>query len=197
MREERSDASLLQAAALGDEEAFRLVYERHRLCIFQFAYRMTNSIRTAEEIVHDCFLALMERPRAYRPERSSLRTYLWGMARNLSMGRLRKQFREIDAGTTPEPVSVFPVTAEPLHRILRDERARIVCKAIAELTPLQREVVILFEYHELSLAEIAAIVGTEVGTIKSRLHRARGRLRKILTPRLASSDKSTSRIGIG
>ena len=62
------------------------------------------------------------------------------------------------------------------------ELSVIVQKAIAELPPLQREAVILFEFEDLSLAEIAEVVNADVGTVKSRLHRAREKLRVLLEP---------------
>jgi RNA polymerase sigma factor (sigma-70 family) len=62
-----------------------------------------------------------------------------------------------------------------------------VRRAVATLPPLQREALILFEYMEMPLSEVAATVGADVGTVKSRLHRARGRLRRILEPLLAPS----------
>ena len=197
MKVDSPDAELLRAASRGDEGAFRCLYERHRTCIFRFAYRMTGSVQAAEEITHDCFLNLLRRPLGYRPELGSLRTYLWAAGRNLSLRRLRKEGLEI---TTEEPqgsVSPVPRIEEPLRRLLEEERARIVADAILSLTPLQREAVVLFEYHEMSLAEIAEISGSEIGTIKSRLHRARSRLRKMLEPWLAPANERAPVEGTG
>jgi RNA polymerase sigma-70 factor, ECF subfamily len=74
------------------------------------------------------------------------------------------------------------VSQEPLRRLLASEVSGVVRKAIGELPPLQREALILFEYEELSLAEIAEIAGVDIGTVKSRLYRARQRLRILLAP---------------
>jgi RNA polymerase sigma-70 factor (ECF subfamily) len=70
----------------------------------------------------------------------------------------------------------------PLGQLLDGELSEVVRRAIDDLPPLQREALVLFEYEELPLAEIATIVGADVGTVKSRLHRARQRLRKQLAP---------------
>ena len=69
----------------------------------------------------------------------------------------------------------------PLRRLLDAELSEEVRKAVAALPELQREVVVLVEYEELSLAEAASVVGADVGTVKSRLHRARRRLRRSLS----------------
>ncbi len=73
---------------------------------------------------------------------------------------------------------------DPLRWVLEEESAEAIRAAVAALPPLQREVVVLFEYEDMSLAETAAVCGIDVGTVKSRLHRARGRLRRTLTPLL-------------
>jgi RNA polymerase sigma-70 factor, ECF subfamily len=174
-----TDDKLLQKAAGGDEAAFLTLYERHRDTVFRFAYRMLGSAALAEEVAHDCLLSLVRRPGAFDPTRASLRTYLYAAARNLSAKHLRRHGGE----SSVDELEDEPVAAEqegPLRRLLDAELSEEVRKAVAALPPLQREVVVLFEYEELSLAEVASIVGADVGTVKSRLHRARGRLRRAL-----------------
>lgn len=78
------------------------------------------------------------------------------------------------------------VGREPLSQLLDDELSVKVQEAVSSLPPLQREALVLFEYEGLALNEIASMVGTDVGAVKSRLHRARGRLRNALLPYLAS-----------
>ena len=82
---------------------------------------------------------------------------------------------------------------EPLHELLGDELSFKVQEAVSQLPPLQREALILFEYEGLALNEIATLVGTDVGAVKSRLHRARGRLRNALRPYLASNRELNTR----
>ena len=83
---------------------------------------------------------------------------------------------------------------EPLGRLLDDELSVKVQEAVSSLPPLQREALVLFEYEGLALGEIASLVGADVGAVKSRLHRARGRLRNRLRPYLATSrELNTSR----
>jgi RNA polymerase sigma-70 factor (ECF subfamily) len=175
-----TDEKLLQQASCGDEAAFLALYERHRGTVFRFAYRMLGSAALAEELTHDCFLDLARRPAAFDPSRAALRTYLYAAVRNLAA----KHFRRHGGEFPFDDLEDEPAAAEregPLRKILDAELSEEVRKAIAALPPLQREVVVLVEYEELSLAETAAIVGADVGTVKSRLHRARAGLRRALS----------------
>jgi RNA polymerase sigma-70 factor (ECF subfamily) len=178
-----NDEQLLENAATGDETAFALLYQRHRDLVFRFTYRLLQSPETAEEITHDCFLSLIKEPKRFKADRgkASLRTYLCAAARNLAFKRLRRA----DSGMALDDFSerlTTPDSQQPLRRLLDAEASGAVRRAISELPPLQREALILFEYEELSLAEIAEVVGADVGAVKSRLHRARESLRIALAP---------------
>jgi len=175
------DEILLERTLRGDETAFQELYQRHLDTIFRFAYRMLGSPEHAEDIAHDCFLGLIRNPGRFDPRRGSLRTYLYMAVRNLVLKRLRRSEMEI---SVDEPSDTQPASdaEEPLDGLLARELSREVHKAISRMPALQREVIVLFEYEEQSLAEIAAIVGTDIGAIKSRLHRARKWLRRELKP---------------
>jgi RNA polymerase sigma-70 factor (ECF subfamily) len=184
MSDNNAEAELLRRAGSGDETAFLVLYERHRGAVFRFAYRLLGSSQLAEEITHDCFLALIRNPGCYQADRASLRTYLCAAARNLSYKQLRRKGVETAVEEVPEPEQDGGAP-EPLRRLLDDEVVEEVRRAVSDLPPLQREALILFEYEELSLAEIARVVEADVGTVKSRLHRARERLRRTLSPWMA------------
>ncbi|MGB7924091.1 MAG: RNA polymerase sigma factor [Pyrinomonadaceae bacterium] len=184
-----TDERLLKRASRGDEAAFLLLYERHRDAVFRFAYRLLGSTALAEDVAHDCFLSLIKQPERFDPSRAvQLRTYLYAAARNLAMKHFRRQGREAAADELPEEPRA-PSTEEPLRRLLDAELSSEVRRAVEELSPLQREALILFEYEELSLAEIAAIVGADIGTVKARLSRARQRLRRSLAPYFRSGTQ--------
>ncbi len=178
-----SDDSLMERPRRGDEEAFLLLYQRHRDPTFRFAYRMLGSAEQAEDITQDCFLSLMRNPGRFNPRLGSLRTYLYAAARNLAFKRFRRSEIEITGGES-EGMLAARVSEEPLREILAAELSCAVRKALDQISPLQREVVVLFEYEEQSLAEIASIVGADVGTVKSRLYRGRECLRRELAPYL-------------
>ena len=140
----------------------------------------------AEDITHDCFLSLIKKPENFNPARASLRTYLYSAARNLAMKHFRNSGREtaIDDLTEDPPI---PVREQPLRKLLDAELAARVREAVSALPLLQREALVLFEYEGLPLSEIAGVVGTDVGAVKARLHRARERLRNSLAPYLNSN----------
>lgn len=181
MPEGTSEADLVQRAARGDETAFLLVYERHRTPVFRFARRLLGRETTAEDVTQECFLSLMRKPQLYNPDRASLRSYLCGAARHIALRHLRLAAREAGDELLDEG-RIDPDGGEPLRRLLDEEAATSVRGAIAELPPLQREALILFEYEDMSLAAIAVLTEVEVGVVKSRLHRARENLRRLLAP---------------
>ena len=182
-----TDERLLASAGRGDEAAFLALYERHRDAVFRFAYRMLGSAALAEDVAHDCFLSLLRRPEGFDPTRASLRTFLLAVARNLAL----KHFRKERGAEAVEDLAEEPRAPErqgPLRRLLDDELSLEVQKAIDNLPPLQREALLLFEYEELALSEIGAVVGADVGTVKARLYRARQSLRKQLAPYFQNSS---------
>jgi len=183
-----TDELLLEKAGDGDQAAFLELYDRYREPIFRFAYRLLGSVEIAEDVTHDCFLSLIRKPENFRPERASLKTYLYAAARNLALKHFRNQGRE----TGMDEVSEEPKEASsrgPLRRLLDEELATQLREAILSLPPLQREALILFEYEGLSLSEVAEIEGTDVGAVKARLYRAREGLRRILSPYLKDNQE--------
>jgi len=171
-----TDERLLEQAASGDTAAFQILYERYRDPIFRFAYRLLGSVAAAEDVAHDCFLSLIKEPRRFDSAKASLRTYIYAAARNLAAKRYNSFARETNIeGLNEEPLA--PDRHEPIRRVLDDELAGEVERAIASLPPLQREALVLFEYDDLSLSEIAKVVGVDSGAVKARLFRARETLR--------------------
>ena len=181
MPERTTDEVLLRRAGEGDQAAFLELYDRHRQPIFRFAYRLLGEVDIAEDVTHDCFLSLIRKPENFRPERASLRTYLFAAARNLALKHFRNTGRETGLdGMTEEP-ELSP-RHQPLRKLLDEELATEVRRAVFSLAPLQREALVLFEYEGLSLSEIAEITGADVGAVKGRLFRARERLKSLLRP---------------
>lgn len=188
MPERTTDETLLERAGAGESAAFLQLYQRHRDQIFRFAYRLSGSAELAEDITHDCFLSLIRRPEGFRPGRAALRTYLLGAARNLWLKQLRTQSRESELDElTVAKQSV--VKAVQLDGVLEKELSRRVQEAVSNLPPMQREALVLFEFEGLALHEIAALVETDVGAVKARLHRARQGLKSALQTYLNSNSE--------
>jgi len=189
--ERTTDELLLKEAGEGDQAAFLELYDRYREPIFRFAYRLLGSVEVAEDVTHDCFLSLIRKPENYRPERASLKTYLYAAARNLALKHFRDQGRETGLDEVSEEPKESPRRG-PLRKLLDEELATHVREAIFSLPPLQREALILFEYEGLSLNEVAEVAGTDTGAIKARLYRAREGLRRMLRPYLEGNQELNS-----
>jgi len=189
--ERTTDELLLNKAGEGDQAAFLELYDRYREPIFRFAYRLLGSVEIAEDVTHDCFLSLIRKPENFRPERASLKTYLYAAARNLALKHFRSQGRETGLDEITEEPRDSPRRG-PLRKLLDEELANHVRDAVFSLPPLQREALILFEYEGLSLNEVAEIAGTDAGAVKARLYRAREGLRRLLRPYLESNRELNS-----
>jgi RNA polymerase sigma-70 factor (ECF subfamily) len=180
-----TELELARDARNGDETAFLVIYQRHRSAVYQFAWRMSRSTSTAEDVTQECFLALI-RGAAFDNGRGTLRSYLFGIARNLLRRRLRTSEREAE-----EPAEAI-ASVDVLGELLTAERSDLVARAVEQLPPLQREAIVLFTYEEMSLEQIAGIVQADIGAVKSRLHRAREALHAALAPLLAQDSNRRS-----
>ena len=179
-----SDSDLLQRCRAGDEAAWRELVARHTRRIFNLAYRFVGRVDEAEDLTQDVFVGLLRQPDRFDPARGTLRAFLLGIARNLTLKHWRAEHRF-------EPLDdeeAVPAQSVDLERV---DIGDAVGRAVRALRPLQREVVILAEYEGLTLAEIARAVDADVGTVKSRLHRARENLRRMLSP-LRSRQPTTT-----
>ena len=161
---------------------FQDAFAQHKDVVYRFAWRMSGPA-AAEDITQDVFVALLRDPDRFDPARGSLRGFLLGIARNLALKHWRAEHRF-------ETLDEDAMAAE-LVDFDSGDVGEMVGRAVRALGPLQREVVILAEYEGLTLAEIARAVDADVGTVKSRLHRARENLRRTLAP-LRSRQPTTT-----
>jgi RNA polymerase sigma factor (sigma-70 family) len=159
---------------ISERSLLRLFDEHHRQ-LYRFAYRMTGSSADAEDIVQECFLALLQPQCGFDASRTPARTYLFGAVRNQALKRQRHRYAS--AEDAPEPVD----PDSPELSAVRTESARSVEEAVLSLPANQREVLLLAHYEQLPLAEIAAALDIEIGAVKSRLQRARASLRECLS----------------
>jgi len=164
------------------EAEFGDAFHQHKDVLFRFAYRMTGSVETAEDVVQDCFMTLWRKPEAYRRERGALRPFLLGIARN----RILKRWRD---DRPQEVLDDEALICAPLD-LIEGERGDAVARAIARLPLVQREVLILAGYEEMPLEQIAQATGAGLACVKSRLRRARQNLRWMLAPLLESKGVS-------
>jgi len=168
-KQELSDSELLQRSKKGDEEAFLMLYRRHQGSVFRFALHMSGRQETAEEVTQDVFLALLSGKDLYDPDRGSMQGYLIGAARN-QVRRSLAQMRSLDVEVTPR----FSNSAnELLDGLSKEQEIGSLRMAILSLPVSYREVVVLCELEDMSYAQAAQQLGCAIGTVRSRLHRAR------------------------
>ena len=166
---ELSDEELLAHSRKGSEEAFTALYRRRQAGIYRFALQMSGSPSLAEEVTQEVFLLVIRRPELFDPAKGSLSAFLYGVARNHVL-------RAIGSERAGEPLDEEnPPSAPPevLIELARGEQIEAVRQAVLSLPERYREVVVLCDLQELSYEDAAVALDCAVGTIRSRLHRAR------------------------
>jgi RNA polymerase sigma-70 factor, ECF subfamily len=171
---------LLRRSAEGDEEAFVLLYRRYQGGIYRFAWRMTGSREAAEDVTQETFLVVARGPSRYDETRGAFGAYLYGIARNL-VGKRAGRERPFVALGDGEDALRSP--ADPTADLDRRQAVEAVRQAVLTLPEHYREVVVLAELQGLAYEEVAAAIGCPVGTVRSRLHRARALLAQRLRGR--------------
>ena len=175
------DAELVEALAGGNSEAARELYRRHCHPILRFAVAMTDNRAIAEDIVHDTFVELLHRPGNFDPARGSLRGFLYGIARH----RIAKSLRVasvVHAGLAsedevqPGPAACSSPAVTPEEHAERAQYVERLRAAIMALPLAYREVIVWCDLEEVPYAMAAEILDCPIGTVRSRLHRARGLL---------------------
>ena len=175
-----SDSELLQAMRAGDEAALAELYRRRQPGIYRFALQMCGSQELAEDITQEVFMVLMREAHTFDPVRGSLSSFLMGVARHHVLRRLQRERFYVSMNENPDNCGLSSqalVTAVgPLDEISRAEAIEAVRRAVLALPERYREVVVLCDLQEMSYGETAEILGCAIGTVRSRLHRARGLL---------------------
>lgn len=172
---------LIQRLQRGELNALGELYEQYKHLVYRVALAATRDHRAAEDILQECFVRLYTYAKTIDPERP-LEPWLYRVTLNLvydwaTKTRWTQPLEDLVEWLHGLP-GMFPA---PDHKTEEREMAALVREVIADLPPAHRAVVTLFYLEELSLEEIARIMELPVGTVKSRLHYARERLREALT----------------
>ena len=168
-----ADAALLERARRGDEVAFSELYSRHQRAIFRFAIYMCGA-DAADDVVQDTFMSVLLKPARYDASKGAVISYLLGTARHLMLRRLSGS-RAVSLVEFTEDMNVeSSIDHEtPLEDFARQETIEVVRAAVQSLPPAHREVIVLCELEEMDYTEAANIMQCPVGTVRSRLNRAR------------------------
>jgi RNA polymerase sigma-70 factor (ECF subfamily) len=178
-RETRADELLAIRCQLGERDAFDALISRWHEPVWRYLRRLTNSDDAAADLAQDTWLKVLRGIASLR-EPASLRAWLFGIARRVAMDRLRRQY----ARAVDDDAVIEDIPAQVADASLESEL--VALEASMDALPLrERETLALFYLRELSIEQIAALLEIPMGTVKSRLFRARNLLRKQLTGDLA------------
>jgi RNA polymerase sigma-70 factor (ECF subfamily) len=174
-----SDAKLIEQS-LAEPEVFAVLFDRYAADIHHYAARRLGA-SAADDLVAETFLAAFRRRTSYDTSRSQARPWLYGIATTLIARQRRSEQRLYRAlartGVDPLPE---PIADQVVRRVAAQGQQRRLAAALAGLSPADREVLLLVAWGGLSYEEIAEAVAVPVGTVRSRLHRARRKVREAL-----------------
>jgi RNA polymerase sigma factor (sigma-70 family) len=177
------DAAIIERST-ADPEAFAVLYDRHAATLHRYVARRVGE-GVADDIVADTFLTAFRKRARYDPSAArDARPWLYGIASNLIGKHTRSEIRMLRAyaRTGADPVLTQRQTPadDALSRVEGTAAERDLAEALAKLTPGDREVLLLIAWADFSYPEVAAALGIPVGTVRSRLNRARTRIRAAL-----------------
>jgi len=145
--------------------------EQYGKATYNFAYRLTRNEADASDLTQEAFIRVFRAWKSFKPG-TSFRSWIYRIVTNLYRDELRRRKTRYQEEVPPP--------AQPIEEYIESHLSEPVSKALEQLTPEQREILMLADVDDCSYQEIGQIVGCSVGTVRSRLHRARGQLRKLV-----------------
>ena len=172
-----SDDDLLERITGGDAAAFTTLFRRRQADVYRVALLMTGVRAAAEDVTQDVFVAVMRDAVRYEPGRSTVTAWLCGIARNHARRRLERDGRTVPLPSETEAERPWALAQpDPLGDLANARQLEALRRAVLSLPLHYREVVVLCDLQELSYQEAAVSLDCAVGTVRSRLHRARALL---------------------
>jgi RNA polymerase sigma-70 factor, ECF subfamily len=173
-----TDDELLHRLRRGDESAFLELYRRRQAALYRFALHVSGSSSAAEDIVQEVFMTLLRPDCGFNPERGTLNGYLFGIARKQALRQMERGRVDIvmEGDSEEAPLPQLAVNDDPLADLTHRESIEALRRAVTALPRRYREVVALCDLEEIDYADAAAALGCPIGTVRSRLHRARALL---------------------
>jgi RNA polymerase sigma-70 factor (ECF subfamily) len=178
-----SSADLVTLACQGNQEAFRLIFERYSRPVMSFTFDMVNDRGLAEELTQETFVRAFRNLHSMREE-TKLSTWLFGIAKNVARESIRARVRtrnQVDLDDAAV-LDLSDTTPEPVDRLLGKELNEHIRRALASLDEDRRLVFTLKVFHQCSYEEIATITGFSLAKLKTDLHRARAEMRRRIKP---------------
>ncbi len=189
---ERSDEELMLRVRAGDLDAFNLIVLRHQRAVFNVCLRTLNDGALAEDAAQEAIVRAWQRADTFRG--GAVLPWLLRIARNRAIDIIRERSRRPASSMDAEPYEMEPTWSTQVHRespearALRNEVADALERALAALPEDQRAVVILSDVQGMPYEDVAAATGSALGTVKSRLSRARAKLRQALADDPAAAE---------
>jgi RNA polymerase sigma-70 factor (ECF subfamily) len=187
-----SDADLLSSVARGNRDAVATLYDRHGALIYRYSLRMSGDVSIAEEVTQEVFLAMLRQANQFDPRRGLLSTWLCAIARRLVWKQLRNRQRLVPLDIDDGPEQSTSMADNPDLLLTRKQAVELVRKGMDALPLQMKEVIILCEFEEMTYDDAAVVLDVPVGTVRSRLHRARARLAQVLEGASQSPRKESS-----
>ncbi len=184
----REDVHLVEETLGGNQLSFQLLIERYQERVFALARHYTKSAVEIEDIVQDTFLKAFRRLDSFQ-RHSSFSTWLYRIGVNTALDFLKRTGRSPVRAVEDPELTAAPVRAQagsgvsiaaPDSRLQREEVARITREVLDELPEIFRTVLVLREFEDLSYQEMADVLGISIGTVESRLFRARARFKEAM-----------------
>jgi RNA polymerase sigma-70 factor (ECF subfamily) len=191
-REELSDEELMLRVQEGEKSCYDILVRRYKLRLFNYILRMVGSPDVAEEIAQDAFVRAYIHAEKYRTI-ARFSTWLYTIATNLVRNRFRKKkrlppilslFFKSDDDDEERAFDIPDKSPTPEESAAGAELERMIAVASAQIPPNYREPFLLREVNQLSYEEISAVTGLKLGTVRSRINRARTHFRRIIEPML-------------
>jgi len=176
------DIALMRRMRKGDADAFAALYRLHEGPLYRFALMRCGDAATAADVVQEVFLALLNGSLQFDALRGQLRSFLFGVARNMLAKRYEASQRMVSSTPADDEIEddILDPSPAPLEQLLSNEASEKLRAALQKLAAHYRDVLVLYEMHDLSYVEIAEICGIDIGTVRSRLSRARSKLVALL-----------------
>ena len=182
-----TDEDLVRAIRAGDSESFGVLVTRWEQPLFRFVYRLLTKRDDARDVCQETFLRVLSKSHRFH-DGAKYSTWMYQIALNLCRDHLRRKRRwgalvvEGDDARTSraEPAESVAAAHDPSRDLEREERRRAVTRALAQIPPEQREVLVMKEYEGLKFREIAEILGCPESTVKSRMYYGLSGLKSVL-----------------
>jgi RNA polymerase sigma-70 factor, ECF subfamily len=189
------DEELIARLAAGDAGALTTLFRRRQADIYRVALLMTGSAAAAEDVTQDVFMVVIHDAARYEPGRATAVAWLCGIARNQARRRIVRDKRIVPLSEHPDENNIaLMVHPDPAGEMEQAERIAALRAAVLSLPVRYREVVVLCDLQGLTYIDAAAALNCAVGTVRSRLHRARTLLSAKMRARFDILNPATKRI---